>query len=115
MSNLEEEVEVPSDAASQSDSESSEGSNVSTSSDDIYHHTENLDLTNKLLNKYNIINEIGKGADAIVWLAYNIEDNKFYAIKVNEPNEYKKGLEEFKFLKKLPKIQVFNQLKDNFI
>lgn len=114
MSNLEE-VEVLSDAPSQSDTESSEGSCVSTSSDDIYHHTDNLDLTSKLLNKYNIINEIGKGADAIVWLAYNVEDYKFYAIKVNEPNEYKKGLEEFKFLKKLPKIQVFNQLKDNFI
>jgi serine/threonine protein kinase len=97
-----------------SDIESSVGSNVSTSSDDVYHHTDNLDLTSKLLNKYNIINEIGKGADAIVWLAYNVEDYKFYAIKVNEPNEYKKGLEEFKFLKKIPKIQVFNQLKDNF-
>ena len=117
MNNLQEEVEEnqsDDDSHSHSDIESSEGSHVSTSSDDIYHHTENLDLTSKLLNKYNIINEIGKGADAIVWLAYNIEDYKFYAIKVNEPNEYKKGLEEFKFLKKLPKIQVFNQLKDNF-
>ena len=116
MSDLDLEVEEEY-VASHSDTESSNGSNgsnVSTSSDDIYHHTENLDLTSKLLNKYNIINEIGKGADAIVWLAYNIEDYKFYAIKVNEPNEYKKGLEEFKFLKKLPKIQVFNQLKDNF-
>ena len=117
MNNLQEEVEEnqsDDDSHSHSDIESSEGSHVSTSSDDIYHHTENLDLTSKLLNKYNIINEIGKGADAIVWLAYNVEDYKFYAIKVNEPNEYKKGLEEFKFLKKLPKIQVFNQLKDNF-
>lgn len=113
MSDLD--LEVEEDVTSRSDTESSEGSNVSTSSDDVYHHTDNLDLTSKLLNKYNIINEIGKGADAIVWLAYNVEDYKFYAIKVNEPNEYKKGLEEFKFLKKLPKIQVFNQLKDNFI
>ena len=119
MSDLDLEVEEEyvashSDTESSNGSNGSNGSNVSTSSDDIYHHTENLDLTSKLLNKYNIINEIGKGADAIVWLAYNIEDYKFYAIKVNEPNEYKKGLEEFKFLKKLPKIQVFNQLKDNF-
>jgi len=111
---VEEDVHSHSDTESSNGSNGSNGSNVSTSSDDIYHHTENLDLTSKLLNKYNIINEIGKGADAIVWLAYNVEDYKFYAIKVNEPNEYKKGLEEFKFLKKLPKIQVFNQLKDNF-
>ena len=101
---------------SSSDDSSSEKSYISTSSDDVCHHSENLDLTGKLLNKYNIINEIGKGADAIVWLGYNVEDSKFYAIKVNEPNEYKKGLEEFKFLKKLPiKLQVFNHLKESFI
>jgi serine/threonine protein kinase len=97
-------------------SSSDEGSYISTSSDDVFHHSENLDLKGELLNKYNIINEIGKGADAIVWLGFNIEDSKFYAIKVNEPNEYKKGLAEFKFLKRLPeKSQVFNHLKDSFI
>lgn len=105
-----------SNSSSKSYDSTSEGSYVSTSSDDVSHHSENLDLKGKILNKYNIINEIGKGADAIVWLGYNIEDLKFYAIKVNEPNEYKKGLEEFKFLKKLPeKLLVFNHLKESFI
>jgi serine/threonine protein kinase len=106
-----------SDSDSNSDSESScTGSYVSTSSDDVFHHSENLELKGELLNKYNVINEIGKGADAIVWLGYNVEDSKFYAIKVNEPNEYKKGLEEFKFLKRLPeKSLVFNHLKESFI
>ncbi len=105
-----------SDTESITTSSSDEGSYVSTSSDDVFHHSENLNLKGELLNKYNIIDEIGKGADAIVWLGYNVEDSKFYAIKVNEPNEYKKGLEEFKFLKKLPeKSQVFNHLKDSFI
>ena len=77
---------------------------------------ENLDLTGKILNNYNVIYEIGKGADAIVWLAFNVIDSKYYAIKVNEPNEYKKGSQEFKFLKKLnPKLPFFNHLRENFV
>ena len=119
MSNLDLELDSHSNDDSDIESTSSKLSDesiVSTSSDDVFHHSENLDLKGKLLNKYNIINEIGKGADAIVWLGYNIEDSKFYAIKVNEPNEYKKGLDEFKILKKLPeKLKVFNYLKDSFI
>jgi serine/threonine protein kinase len=92
----------------------------SSSSDSNYNSSdesqENLDLTGKILNNYNVIYEIGKGADAIVWLAFNVIDSKFYAIKVNEPNEYKKGCQEFKFLKKLnPKLPFFNHLKESFV
>lgn len=77
---------------------------------------DNLDLTGKILNNYNVIYEIGKGADAIVWLAFNINDSKYYAIKVNEPNEYKKGSQEFKFLKKLDaRLPFFNHLKESFV
>ena len=100
---------------SNSESSSNE-SYVSGSSDDLAEQVDNLDLNGNILNKYNIISEIGKGADAIVWLAFDIDDSKFYAIKVNEPNEYKKGLNEFKFIKKLPpKLTCFNHLKDSFI
>jgi serine/threonine protein kinase len=92
---------------------------LSASSDDIHsddNKQDNLSLKGELLNKYNIIYEIGRGADAIVWLGYNIEDSNYYAIKINEPNEYKKGSEEFKFLKKLPeKLSCFNHLKENFV
>ena len=99
-----------------SSSESSDNSYISTSSDEMCHHSDNLDLTRNILNKYNIISEIGKGADAIVWLAFNMDDSNFYAIKVNEPNEYKKGMDEINFLKKLPeKMNVFNHLKDSFV
>jgi serine/threonine-protein kinase SRPK3 len=109
--------------SSTSDNESSEYdtsdddvSDVSVSSDEVEGHSNNIDLYGKLLNKYNIINEIGRGADAIVWLAFSMEDNKYYAIKVNEAKEYKRGLEEFKFLKKLnPNLYYFNHLKDSFV
>lgn len=100
--------------SSSENSYSDSGSEISDSSD-VSSNNDNLDLKGKLLNKYNVIYEIGRGADAIVWLAFNIEDSKFYAIKVNEPKEYKKGMEEFKFLKKLPpKLVYFNHLIENF-
>jgi len=104
-------------SSNNSDSEEeTESSQVSTSSDELIEQFDNLDLKGKTLNKYNIIYEIGKGADAIVWLAFSIEDSKFYAIKVNEPKEYKKGLNEFNFIKKLPtKLKCFNHLKESFV
>jgi hypothetical protein len=99
---------------SSSDSESE--SYVSTSSDECCEQSNNIDLNGKILNKYNIINEIGRGADAIVWLAFNIEDSKYYAVKVNEPNECNKGLDEFKFLKKISSKETgINHLIDSFI
>jgi serine/threonine protein kinase len=99
-----------------SSSYDSENSSELTDSSNFSSNNDNLDLSGKLLNKYNIIYEIGRGADAIVWLAFCIEDSKFYAIKVNEPGEYKKGLEEFKFIKKLPpKLMCFNHLKESFV
>jgi len=108
-----------SNSTSTSSSSNSSGSTDSNSSEETnttYESQDNLDLFGKTLNKYNFIYEIGRGADAIVWLVYNIDDSKFYAIKVNEPNEYKRGLEEFKFLKKLPpKLLCFNHLKESFI
>jgi serine/threonine protein kinase len=101
---------------SNSETESENNSYISSSSDEYYNQADNLDLSSKLLNKYNIISKIGSGADAIVWLGYNMEDSKYYAIKVNEPSEYKKGSEEFRFLKKLPeKLPVFNHLKESFV
>ena len=104
---------------STSDSNSNTSNSDCSDNDDSnssYVSQDNLDLYGETLNKYNFIYEIGRGADAIVWLAFNIDDSKFYAIKVNEPNEYKRGLEEFKFLKKLPpKLSCFNHLKESFV
>lgn len=91
-------------------------SSIESSSDENVSEIEHLELENKILGKYNIINKLGQGADAIVWLAYNIEDNNFYAIKVNEPNEFKKGMGEFKFMRELStKLECINHLKEAFI
>jgi serine/threonine protein kinase len=95
---------------------SSEESGVSLSDDDVLEHSENLELEGKVLGKYNIISELGKGSYSIVWLGYSIEHNNFYAIKVQNPKEYKTGMEENKFMKRLPKQNYyFNSLVDEFI
>ena len=102
---------------SQSDSESNYDSDVeSISSDENVNHENNLELTGKILKNYNIICELGRGSFSIVWLAYSIINNNFYAVKVQDPQEYKCGLSEIKFVQKLSKTPpVFNNVIEYFI
>ena len=87
---------------------------ISLSDDDIVDQNDNLNLAGCVLNNYNILTELGRGMYSIVWLAYCIENNKYYAIKVQHPNEYKEGVAENNFVKKLPNINVFNTLVHDF-
>lgn len=73
-------------------------SSVNNYSDD---NKDNFDLQGEILNKYNIICEIGRGAFSIVWLGYNISDNKYYAIKVQNYNDYEDGMDEIEALKRI--------------
>ena len=93
---------------------SESSSNVSLSDDDIIDQSDNLDLAGCVLDKYNILTELGRGMYSIVWLAYCIENSKYYAIKVQHPNEYKEGVSENTFVKTLPKISVFNTIVHDF-
>lgn len=95
-------------------SESSE-SEVSLSSDEDLSQDDNIDLEGGIINNYNVICELGRGAFSIVWLVYCIKDNKYYALKVQNPQEYKDGLSEISFVKKLPtNPPVFNNLIEHF-
>jgi serine/threonine protein kinase len=88
----------------------------SSSSDENLSQTENLELTGEIIKNYNIICELGRGSFSIVWLAFNISNNNFYALKVQNPTEYKDGLSEIKFVSKLPKVpNVFNNIVEYFI
>jgi serine/threonine protein kinase len=89
---------------------------VSSSSDEELNHNNNIDLHNKILRHYNIIYELGKGGSSIVWLAYNNINNSFVALKVQDSDLFIEGLDEIKFVKKLPKDPpIFNNLIEYFI
>ena len=88
----------------------------SLSDDEILQHSDNLNLKGEVINKYNIITELGRGSYSIVWLGYNIDNNKYYAIKVQHPNDYKAGVCENKFVSSLPKeMNTFNHLVSEFV
>ncbi len=99
------------------DSSSSDSSSYveSSSTDENFEHSDNLCLEGNIINNYNVIYELGRGGFSIVWLCYNIVNNNFYALKVQNPKEYKDGLEEIKFVKNLPKNYNFNYLVEHFI
>jgi len=76
----------------------------------------NIDLTGDIINKYNIISAIGKGSYSRVWLAYNIADEKYYALKVQNPEDLNDGKDEINILKKIPSDEKYiNKLVDNFV
>lgn len=70
-----------------------------------------------LNNKYLIINKIGSGAYSIVWLSLNLKNFKYYAIKVQNPDDLDVGLEEIEILKKFgnEKCPYINTIVDSFI
>ncbi len=100
---------------SDTQSENSSQYQESLSDDDVQDHTENLDLEGKILSKYNILHKLGMGMYSIVWLGYNIENQKFYAIKVQHPDEYKEGINENNFMLRLPRDYNFNNLNESFV
>ena len=76
---------------------------TSETSSDYDSQSNNLELKGCILKTYNIICELGRGGFSIVWLAYSISNNNFVALKVQNPDEYKDGLEEISFVEKLSK------------
>ena len=90
----------------------------SLSSDEIDNQVDNVNLKGDSINGYYIIEELGRGAFSIVWLAYHHHRNKFFAFKVNHPNDFKEAVEEAKFHKRLPGIKtnpiLFNKIIESF-
>ncbi len=76
--------------------------NASYSSDD-HDYRKNGDrfFGEVLEKKYLILKKIGYGAFSSVWLSYHIYDKKFYALKIQNAEDYEEGKEEVKFLKKV--------------
>jgi serine/threonine protein kinase len=57
----------------------------------------NIDWSNKIFyGKYFLIEKLGFGSYASVWLSFCINDKKFYAIKIHNNNDYSFGIKETK-------------------
>ena len=88
----------------------------SISSESISTTEKQIELSGEIIKNYNIIYEIGSGAFSTVWLAFNINDNNYYAIKVQNSNDYEDGQNEINILKKIGNSNEYiNSLKFNFI
>ena len=66
------------------------------------------------MNKYNIIEEIGRGGYSIVWLGFNIQNNNYYAIKVQNSDDFEEGKDEITIIKKLNHKNI-TKLVDYFV
>ena len=100
------------------DSSKNSSDYVSDSDDDMtFSDTEEFDFTGLILkHRYGIIKKLGSGSYATVWLCYDIQKDKFYAIKIQNPEDYDYGEDEVDILKvirnKSPRLIT---LIDNFI
>lgn len=102
-------------SASELESHSSINSNNSNNSS-VSEKNININLTGDIIGNYNIIAMLGKGGYSKVWLAYNINDMKYYALKVINANDYDSGEEELKVMSQIPKNEKYiNGLKEHFI
>lgn len=98
------------------DSHESNNSSYASSDDNDDNEDNNIDLTGDIINNYNIISQLGKGSYSRVWLAYNIANNNYYALKVQNPDDFSDGKDEIKILKKIPADEPYiNRLVEYFV
>tara|TARA_B100001121_G_scaffold310514_1_gene342023 strand:+ start:8635 stop:9876 length:1242 start_codon:yes stop_codon:yes gene_type:complete len=83
-----------------------------SSEDDNKYNLHNL--KGDIMNKYNIIEEIGRGGYSIVWLGFNIQNNNYYAIKVQNSDDFEEGKDEITIIKKLNHKNI-TKLVDYFV
>jgi serine/threonine protein kinase len=70
-----------------------------------------------VIKNYHFIYKIGNGSYATVWLAYHDIKDKFFAVKMQNPEDFDDAKNEVKFLTKLKdyKNQYINNIIDSFI
>lgn len=59
-----------------------------------------------LSKKYIFIRKLGHGSYASVWLTYNINNKKMYAIKVHNSYDYDYGIKEYELYKSFNKLNI---------
>jgi serine/threonine-protein kinase SRPK3 len=85
---------------------SSSESENSYSSDEEYCGDNGEEFREEILNsKYALIERIGYGSYSSVWLAYSIPDDNYYAIKIQNCEDYDEGVFELRILRKIKEIK----------
>ena len=81
-----------------------------------------VDFTGLILNSNNNniyipIKKIGGGVFSTVWLSYNLNQKKFYAIKIQNDEDFDDGIIEIELLKKIKKYNCnyLTKIHDNFV
>ena len=100
-----------------SETETSESSDSGSLSSNDYRSEDHNDFRGEILNnKYLLIYQIGSGSFATVWLSLNMQNNNYYAIKIQDADEYESGKEEVTLCSKFKnsKCQFINTLNDHF-
>lgn len=85
---------------------SSSESDYSVSSDEEYCGDNGEEFREEILNsKYALIEKIGYGSYSSVWLAYSIPDDNYYAIKIQNCEDYDEGVFELRILRKIKELK----------
>ena len=80
----------------------SSSSDCSLSSDDEYYGDNGEQFRGEVIhNKYALIEKIGYGSYSSVWLVFDLLNKKYFAMKIQNSEDYEEGVEEMKILKKL--------------
>ena len=86
---------------------SSSESDCSISSDEEYCGDNGEEFREEILNsKYALIEKIGYGSYSSVWLAYSIPDDNYYAIKIQNCEDYDEGVFELRILRKIKELKI---------
>jgi len=95
--------------SNQLDSCDSDESETLSDSSECVDKTKGYNYMGMILNKkYVIIEKIGYGTFSTVWLAYLLNQKKFYAIKIQHPEDYDDGIKEVKNLESIKKLKCVN-------
>jgi len=95
-----------------------ESESESISQDDVDYSSNGDIFYGEVLNeRYVLIRKIGYGAFSSVWLTFDKNDQKFYAIKIYNHEDYDEGERELNILMKIKKYNCPNLIKlvDHFI
>ncbi len=99
---------------SDTDSSHSSSSDDSATDDSV----DDLDFTGLVLqNRYILLTKLGAGAHATVWLSYDLRTKRYYAIKMQIPDQFDAGVDEVNFLKQISRTGCphVNKILDDFI